>query len=276
MSLSDSAGLQDVEWRPLVPEDSRQVQDLAEMPSMPDAEPDADLGPKTAEDSFQFLYGMPEGTEARFEFIPLYGQPMPVEESVEQAQAEGIDEEETAEEAPEEIRKRAYEEGFAQGEKAGFETGKQNADPIIGKVQDLLHEVDELWHHLVEKYEEKMIELIGRISEKVVHAHAAVDHDTVKRVIRDAFRMVPETAEVTIDIHPQDAEQIEAIRETFFDQIKTLKHISLTPDPSVSPGGCRIKTRFGEVDATLESRLETIRQSIMNVYKNKGEHGDDA
>jgi len=275
MCLSDSAELQGVEWRPWVPRDPRQVPELAEMLS-PDDEPDTDLNPIKSEDSFQFLYGMPEGIEPRFEFIPLYGQPMPVEESVEQARSEGTEEEETAEESPEEIRKRAYEEGFAQGEKAGFETGKQNADPIIGKVQNLLQEVDGLWHHLVEKYEEKILQLIGRISEKVVHAHAAVDHDTVKRVIRDAFRMVPEPAEVTIDIHPQDAEQVEAIRKTFFDQIKTLKHISLIPDPSVSPGGCRIKTRFGEVDATLESRLEAIRQAIVNVYQNKGEHGDHA
>ena len=77
--------------------------------------------------------------------------------------------------------------------------------------------------------------------------------------------MIPEPVEVTIDIHPEDVEHIENIKEEFFQQLKTLKHISLLPDPSVSPGGCRVKTRFGEVDATLESRLDVIRETIMNV-----------
>ena len=64
-------------------------------------------------------------------------------------------------------------------------------------------------------------------------------------------------------------EYIETLKEDFFTQVKSLKHVSLIPNASVSPGGCRIKTDTGEVDATVESRLDAVRQSIMDVFRGK-------
>jgi flagellar assembly protein FliH len=75
--------------------------------------------------------------------------------------------------------------------------------------------------------------------------------------------------EVTVEIHPEDVEFIEAAKEDFFRQVKALKHMAIVPDPSVNPGGCRVKTRFGEVDATLESRLDAIQRTLMDVYRNR-------
>jgi flagellar assembly protein FliH len=262
MSLSNATAVHVVEWKELIPGPLD--------PSGTESAKDGDSRQETSDNAFQFAYGVPEEVNRNVEFIPFYGQS-------DSATAHGdgkipVDDKES----PEEILERSSAEGYAKGEKEGFEAGKQKAGPIVERMQGVLDEIDGLWQQLVQTYEEKIIQLVSRVSEKVVLGQVAVDHDTVKRVILDAFRMIPEPVEITIDIHPEDAEHIENIKEEFFHRLKTLKHISLLPDSSISPGGCRVKTRFGEVDATLESRLDVIQQTIMNVYRSKGGIGSDA
>lgn len=253
--MSDSIAPLDEKWQPLVPEP-------------PDISGSTGVG-----DAFQYLYKIPEKPEPGREFIPFYGQPVFDDTRQAPAAAAAVEPDtEAAEEKPEQIRQQAYEEGFARGEEQGFAAGKQNAEPILDEIRKLLQEVDGLWRHLVQSYEERILELVCRVSEKVILAHVALDHETVKRVILDAFRLVPEPAEVTIEISPQAAEAIEAVKEDFFDQIKGLNQISLQPDPSVNPGGCRLKTRFGEVDATLETRLAAVQETIRKVSGNMGEN----
>jgi len=264
--LSNATAVKDIEWEQLIPG--------APGPAETGSTKDAASRQGASDHGFQFLYGTPEETNSNVEFMALYGEPDPAAESLHGGGAGGHEKEPT--ENAQEILERSYSEGFAKGEKEGFEAGKQKADPVVEKMQTILNEIDGLWQQLVETHEEKIIQLVGRVSEKVVLGQVAVDHGMVKRVILDAFRMIPEPVEVTIAIHPEDAEHIENIKEEFFQQIKMLKHISLLPDPSISPGGCRVKTGFGEVDATLESRLGAIQQTIMDVNRDKGGNGNDA
>lgn len=237
---------------------------------------------------FRLLY-QPPLVPGRHEFIPLFVDPMHEEDQAgnEALQQEspanasagadshgaGTDLEPDLKSDPEAIRDSAYQEGFSEGEKAGFEAGERNAGKMVERIQSLLHEMEAGWDRLVSNYEEKILQLVFRVSERVACGSAAVDPEAAKRVILDAFRTIPEPVEVTIDVHPEDAEYIERVKEAFFDANKGLKTISLVPDPSVGRGGCRLKTRFGEVDATLETRLDAVRQTVMNAYRSKGDNG---
>ena len=142
-------------------------------------------------------------------------------------------------------------------------------------MQHLLEQMEGLWQHLVQIYEPQILGLICRVAEKVVSGQVDLDHDLIRRAILDAVRMIPEPVEVTVEINPEDADHIEAVKEDFFSCVKTLKHMSLIPNPSVSRGGCRLKTHLGEVDASLESRLDAIQQTIMDVCGKKPKRDAD-
>ncbi len=169
----------------------------------------------------------------------------------------------------EKIRKQTYEEGFAAGEKKGIADGKKEVDTTIQRLQTLLIEMEGIWKQLIGTHEHQIVQLICRAAEKVVFGQIAIDPDVIKRAIFHAIQMIPEPVEVTIELNSDDTVYIETIKEDFFKQLKSLKHISVVPNPSITQGGCRVKTRFGEVDATVESRLGAIQQTIMNVFRNK-------
>ena len=55
---------------------------------------------------------------------------------------------------------------------------------------------------------------------------------------------------------------VEKIRPDIVNQNKELKSIVITSDPAVTRGGCFLETPYGNIDATIESKLEKIVQCL--------------
>jgi len=206
---------------------------------------------------FKMFYEPSEAETRANQFIPLYAMA-----DLDSSCASEKPDAET-------LRQLAYEESLVKGEEKGYDEGIKRAEPVVSRMQELLAELEGLWQHLVQTYEAQIIDLVGRVAEKVVLSHIALDHDTIKRSIQHAFSTIPEPVHATIEVNPKEVEYIETLKEDFFTQIKSLKHVSLIPNASVSPGGCRIKTDAGEVDSTVESKLDAVRQSIVDVSRGK-------
>lgn len=248
MYLSDSTANPASEWKPLL------FDNLGTGGSEGDPKGSSLGGHPDRE--FKMLYDASEAGTGANRFTPLY------------AMAD-FDCKSAAEPDMETLRQQAYEEGLAKGEEKGYGDGIKKAEPVVTRMQELLAELEGLWHHMVQTYEAQIIDLVGRAAEKVVLSHVSLDHETIKRSIQQAFGTIPEPVSATIEVNPKEMEYIETLKEDFFTQVKSLKHVSLIPNASVSPGGCRIKTDTGEVDATVESRLDAVRQSIMDVFRGK-------
>jgi len=169
----------------------------------------------------------------------------------------------TAREDLEAVKRRAYDEAFAEGHAAGLQEGRKQSRELVERLEGIAVQIETAWVKLIETHETRIIELVARVAEKVVYAQAAIEQDMVKRAIIEALRVVPEPVNVQIAVNPKDYEFIDTVKEDFFTQIKALKDVSVTPDPAIHQGGCHVRTRFGEVDATLESRLEAIRGCLL-------------
>lgn len=170
----------------------------------------------------------------------------------------------------EEIERQAWEKAFSRGEQAGLEEGRGKSREIIKRLQGIVTDIETAWTNLIKTHETRIIELICRVTEKVVYGQAIVEQEMVKRAIVEALGVIPEPVNVQISVNPKDYEYIETVKEDFFSHIKALKDVSVTSDAAIHPGGCTVKTKFGEVDATLESRLEAVRECLLRVNKRKG------
>ncbi|HSM74520.1 MAG TPA: FliH/SctL family protein, partial [Desulfobacterales bacterium] len=120
-----------------------------------------------------------------------------------------------------------------------------------------------LWPALCRTYERQIVALVGRVAEKVVYGQVALDREVVRRTILKAFEQIPEPLTVALEVNPEDYEYLEALKKPLMAEISGLKQLSLQADPTVGRGGCRIETRAGTIDATLEARLEAVRQCLL-------------
>ncbi|MBA4368715.1 MAG: hypothetical protein C0403_13875, partial [Desulfobacterium sp.] len=164
----------------------------------------------------------------------------------------------------EQIQKEAHEKGFSLGKKEGYEAGIQEARQIVENLTQIMVSIEDLWHRMVVQNENDIIELVKRISEKVIYGNAQIDNEIVKRAILKSFELIPEPTEATINVSAEDYDFIETAKEDLFEKIKSLKRISIVSDPSLTRGGCRIETKVGEVDSDIQSRLDAISRSIID------------
>lgn len=165
------------------------------------------------------------------------------------------------------IEKKAYDEAFAQGEKAGVAAGEQSVQTQLSALKNMLDQVENTWSTIVRTYETQIVNLVLRAVDKVVYGIVQTDHGVIKRSVLAALGTVPEPVEITLNVSAKDYEYIEAIKEDFFREIEALKYVSVIADPAIKQGGCRIETKMGELNSTIESRLEAIKQSIIDAAK---------
>ena len=165
------------------------------------------------------------------------------------------------------IEREAYEKGFAQGEKDGFEMGSKKSEKIVDRIHAMLQDMLAYRQEFIKRYENEILHLICTIAGKVLREAIKVDNQVVREIILDAFKLAADRSEVTVKVNPEDVEYLKEIRPVFFDRIKELKSITIESDPSVSRGGCFMETAFGKVDARIETQLEKIRNAVEHAFE---------
>jgi flagellar assembly protein FliH len=160
------------------------------------------------------------------------------------------------------IEQEAYEEGFVQGEKDGFELGEKKAVKVIENIENLFNEITNLKYDILKQYEKEILELIFAVTEKIVHHEVKLDDTVVKSAIFDALELAVEKSKVVFNVNPDDYDYVEKLRPELFNQNKELKSIVVSSNPSVTRGGCFLETPYGNIDATIESMLEKISRCL--------------
>lgn len=164
------------------------------------------------------------------------------------------------------LEQEAYEKGFEQGEKDGFELGEKKAAKTVERIESILSELTTLREDILKHYEKDILDLVYAIAGKVVHFQIAVNENIVKDAILEALNLAGQKNKVVIRVNPEDYDFVENARPELFTKYQELKSIIITSDHSVSRGGCFIQTPSGDVDARVEAQLEKIYQSMQDTF----------
>ncbi|MGQ9646119.1 MAG: FliH/SctL family protein [Thermodesulfobacteriota bacterium] len=186
-------------------------------------------------------------------------------------------EEKTLKEAKEKsalIEKEAYEKGFAQGEKDGFELGRKRVETVIHQFELILLNLRDQQQELYKEFEKKMVELVIRISQRVIRHELTLREDTIQKTLEEAFRHVSDRTKILVRLHPADYRSLSTYHEKFPWIKDQTENITVVEDPLISRGGCLLETPFGEVDATIEGQFDEIVSSIWNQWESKEKQSD--
>jgi flagellar assembly protein FliH len=161
---------------------------------------------------------------------------------------------------------KGHEQGFERGLKEGEEKGetetREKGTEILNSLEHSLKTADQTLDLLVEKYEERIISLIQKIAQKAVLARVEVDDEIVKHMILDSLKHLVAPEEINLSVSSEDYEYIEMVKDEFFEKIDSLTSISVSSDPSIKRGGCKIATNTASISTDVESRLETIFEAF--------------
>ncbi|MBI3271519.1 MAG: hypothetical protein HYZ53_21190 [Planctomycetes bacterium] len=175
-------------------------------------------------------------------------------------------------------QRRGIAEGFEAGYAVGLKHGREQAlSDARSKLQadleamgttlaGLLKSIEAERRALQTRVHRDLVDLALRIAEKVVQAHVAIDRETVLRTCARALELSSHKSASEVLVHPRDLELVEQHLPSLAGALGSLSAVTLRPDESIEPGGCRILFREGRIDADLHSQLDVLRRALLADY----------
>lgn len=113
------------------------------------------------------------------------------------------------------------------------------------------------------RWERAAVELGVAIAEKLLRTNLAAHPELADGLIAEALQLAAGQPHLRMSWNPEDLARLGPQATRIVQSLTSCAAPELVADPAISPGGCRIETRYGEIDARLETLLERIAEELL-------------
>lgn len=180
-----------------------------------------------------------------------------------------------ADQAAQAASERGYQEGFARGRNDGYAEGRcagsrQGLEACAGQAaealsvaQRLVEELASQRAELLEQSRRELLEFALAVAERIVGRVAVQDVAAAQANLVKALEMAGFARSMTVKVNPA---QLGALREHCRQAVEALAikgRVELVGDEAVRPGGVKLLTGGGQIDATVEGQLAHIVEILV-------------
>jgi flagellar assembly protein FliH len=183
---------------------------------------------------------------------------------LERAREQGAAMVSVAREQAESIAQGAREQGFEAGYSEGVARAEAAVLERLAMAEQVVAQVRVAREEALASCERDLVELAFQIAEKVVRQRVAADPDATLGVLEHALRKAFVRDGLTVLCNPADLERLSGASEILQTRVGSLSGLSLIGDRRISQGGVVVRTDAGDIDATIESQLERLRDLMFD------------
>ena len=165
----------------------------------------------------------------------------------------------------EEAKSNGFEEGFKTGFKKAEKEAEEKYRELIQNAKNLLEESYILKEQIIQDSENEIIELSITIAKKIINRELELDPDIVQNITREILKNIKESEKISIFVNPRYFSYLQIAREELSAELNGQVELSIFPDPSIENGGCIIKTSSGTLDAKIDTQLEEIKNTLLEI-----------
>jgi flagellar biosynthesis/type III secretory pathway protein FliH len=153
----------------------------------------------------------------------------------------------------EDLARKAYEEAYAEGEKAGYDMGMRRVESLARRLKKHIEDAASFKDVLKDRYEKLAVELALVFAEAIVLRECADKKDILEQMVRKAMEACQDRGEIVVRVRAEDARYVEGIGSG---QVKVLA------DESLKEPGFVIETRVGDIDGRISSQIEELKNTM--------------
>lgn len=131
--------------------------------------------------------------------------------------------------------------------------------PALRQVVREIHSAKQAW---LEHWEKSGVHVAAAIAERLIRRELKKSPEITLTLVREALELAVGSSQLRIFIHPADHEAVAPQVQTIIAELSGLGTAELIADPQISPGGCRVETRFGTIDQQFEKQLARIEEEL--------------
>jgi flagellar assembly protein FliH len=135
-------------------------------------------------------------------------------------------------------------------------------ETLVPALENLLAEMNDTKAQLLSRWEKSALRVASAIAERIIRRELSQEPQITLDLVADALQLAAGMTEIRVHISPTDHENLGTQLTRLAETLGHLAPTAVVADPSITPGGCRVKTKFGEIDQQIESQLRRIEEEL--------------
>jgi flagellar assembly protein FliH len=160
------------------------------------------------------------------------------------------------------VLRQALQESEARGYEAGLAKAQAESQITLNALNARVAQLDSILQLLGQPLaqldgdvEKELLHLTLAVGKQLARRELRVDPTQVIGIIRESLSQLPAAArEIRVHLHPEDAA---TVRERLAEPTQE-RAWTIVEDPTLSRGGCMVRTENSQIDARLDSRINAV------------------
>ncbi len=159
--------------------------------------------------------------------------------------------------------KEAYNLGLKEGSEKAFQDYSRKIDVQLSEFEVLIKAITNCKADLVSFNETHLVKLVFHLAAKLARRELTEDPSLILEVLKVAAEMALQEERVSVQVAPGQFEYLEEVKKQNKRELEFIKKIRFEPNEAISAGGCIIETNYGEIDATVEERVNRLWETLI-------------
>jgi flagellar assembly protein FliH len=156
------------------------------------------------------------------------------------------------------------------GRRAGQEQIEQTVEKqlatrlatLLPALQNVIQDIGHAKQAWLAHWEKSGIHVAAAIAQRLVRRELSQTPQITLTWIREALELAAGNSRIRIYMNPADLETLGPQVKTLIAELGGLGAAEVTPNAEISPGGCRVETRFGVIDQQVQAQLARIEEEL--------------
>ena len=133
---------------------------------------------------------------------------------------------------------------------------------LLPALEQLVREINDMKGELLGQWERQAVKVSSAIAKRIIRRELAHEPQIALDLIAEALRFATGASDITLHVNPTDYENLGSQINRLAESLTQISPSEIVADPSISPGGCRVETKYGEIDHQIESQLKRIEAEL--------------
>ena len=133
---------------------------------------------------------------------------------------------------------------------------------VIPALRQAILDIQQAKQAWLAQWETTAIHLAAEIAKRLIRGELTRQPEIPKTLIREALELAAGSGAVRLLLNPDDHRALGGQVQSLVKEMAGLAETQIEADASISPGGCRLETRFGSIDQTFEAQLARVEEEL--------------
>lgn len=165
--------------------------------------------------------------------------------------------------------KQGYQEGYDLGVTEGTKAAEKQYEVLINEINELEKMAIKDYHKKIEESDHAIVDLSVNIAEKIINRELATDSTLFLNVVTEAISEIKDQSQISIYVHPNNYESLMKQKGELTNTLDGETKLSIFINQKMEENQCLIEHPFGQIDASVDTQLQKIRDILHQVTMEK-------